>query len=111
MLPISGGGLVVPWDFVFFCFWGFLKLKKQKNEHVHNFFMTTFARGGILNFILFVYFYYQVLQKLKSSNLKQHAYTFLVPCLVMSSLDITMDGVQFPMLYYFFIGYFLQKQD
>jgi len=81
------------------------------NEHVHNFFMTTFARGGILNFILFVYFYYQVLQKLKSSSLKQHAYTFLVPCLVMSSLDITMDGVQFPMLYYFFIGYFLQKQD
>ena len=81
------------------------------NEHVHNFFMTTFARGGILNFILFVYFYYQILQKLKSSNLKQHTYTLLVPCLVMSSLDITMDGVQFPMLYYFFIGYFLQKQD
>ncbi len=28
----------------------------------------------------------------------------------MSLFDVTMDGVQFPLIYYFFIGYFINKK-
>ena len=80
------------------------------NEHVHNYFVTTFARGGMLNLIMFLYLHLQLIKILLLSDLGKKTLTMVVPCLFMSSFDVTMDGVQFPLLYYFFIGYFINKK-
>jgi len=76
------------------------------NENVHNYFVTVFARGGVLNFLLFLFLHYQIIKTLKNSPLGRTAFSLIIPSLLISSLDITMDGVQFPLLYYFFIGFF-----
>lgn len=80
------------------------------NEHVHNYFVTTFARGGILNLIMFLYLHVQLIKILLSSELGKKSLTIVVPSLFISFFDVTMDGVQFPLLYYFFIGYFINKK-
>ncbi len=76
------------------------------NENVHNYFFTTLARGGLINLLLFVALHLEILKSLKSRKIGKTIYSFVIPCLFMSCLDITMDGVQFPFIYYFFIGYF-----
>ena len=37
------------------------------NEHVHNYFVTTFARGGIFNLIMFLYLHLQLIKILLSN--------------------------------------------
>jgi hypothetical protein len=76
------------------------------NEHVHNYFVTTLARGGLINLSLFILLHLEIFKYLKSRKIGKTVYSFLIPCIFMSCLDITMDGVQFPLIYYFFIGYF-----
>ncbi len=80
------------------------------NENVHNYFVNTFARGGFINLALFVYLNIALIKLLRSSDLKNHAFTFMLPCLFMASVDIPMEGVQFPLIYYFFIGYYLSER-
>ena len=80
------------------------------NEHVHNYFVTTFARGGIFNLIMFLYLHLQLIKILLSSELGKKSLSIVVPSLFMSFFDVTMDGVQFPLLYYFFTGYFINKK-
>jgi hypothetical protein len=79
------------------------------NEHVHNYFFTIIARGGLINLALFIFLHFLILKKL-IINIGLSAYSLIVPSLLIASLDIVMDGVQFPILYYFFIGYFSQKK-
>ena len=80
------------------------------NENVHNYFVNTFARGGFINLALFIYLNIELVRLLRSSDLKNHAFTFMLPCLFMASVDIPMEGVQFPLIYYFFIGYYLSER-
>ena len=80
------------------------------NENVHNYFVTTLARGGLINLLLFLFLHFEIFKNLKNTKLGKSTYSLIVPCLFMSSLDITMDGVQFPLLYYFFVGYFSQEK-
>jgi len=80
------------------------------NEHVHNYFVTIFARGGYLNLILFIFLHFSLVKYLYKSKTGADSLLIVIPCLFMSLVDITMDGVQFPLQYYFFIGYFLNHQ-
>ena len=80
------------------------------NEHVHNYFVTTFARGGIINLILFLTLHFQLIRIMLLTSLKNKTFILVIPCLFMSLFDVTMDGVQFPLIYYFFIGYFINKK-
>ena len=80
------------------------------NENVHNYFVNTLARGGLINLALFIYLNIELIKLLRSSRLRYHAFTYILPCLFMSSVDMTMEGVQFPLIYYFFIGYFLSEK-
>jgi len=34
---------------------------------------------------------------------------YIIPSIVVSLLDITLEGVQFPLIYYFFLYYFLKN--
>ena len=79
------------------------------NEHVHNYFVNIFARGGVLQLILFLVFHTAIFQYWKRNNQNSQILTYIVPCLVVSLLDITMEGVQFPFIYYFFLYFFLKN--
>jgi hypothetical protein len=77
------------------------------NENIHNYFLNIFARGGILLLGLFLYLhsYFVIMWKKKHNNLK--ILNFIIPLLIASFFDVSMEGVQFPLNYYFFIGTFL----
>lgn len=81
------------------------------NENIHNYFLNVLARGGFFLLILFIYLHiYFVLQwKKKFNNYK--ILNYIIPLLVAASFDVAMEGVQFPLNYYFFIGVFLSKKN
>ena len=68
------------------------------------------ARGGIINLILFLTLHFQLIRIMLLTSLKNKTFILVIPCLFMSLFDVTMDGVQFPLIYYFFIGYFINKK-
>ena len=79
------------------------------NEHIHNYFMNIFARGGIFQFILFAVFHYSIYSYwLKKYNNRQ-ILTLIIPSFFVSALDITMEGVHYPFIYYIFLYLFLKK--
>jgi len=79
------------------------------NEHVHNYFVNIFSRGGLIQLILFFIFHYGIIKYWKDNNQNNQILTYVVPVFLVSFLDITMEGVQFPFIYYFFLYYFLKN--
>ena len=77
------------------------------NEHVHNYFVNIFARGGIGQLILFVLLHLSFIKYWVKKNGNYEILNFIIPCILVSSLDVTMEGVQFPLIYYSFLYYFL----
>ena len=81
--------------------------KDGLNENVHNYFFTIISRGGLLQLLIFIFFYYYLLQDwiFKMSN--KRLLSYLIPVFFVSSLDITMDGVHFPFIFFLTLGYIL----
>ena len=79
------------------------------NEHVHNYFVNIFARGGIFQLLIFLIFHLGLIKYWKDNNQNNQILTYMVPVYIVSSLDITLEGVQFPFIYYFFLYYFLKN--
>ena len=79
------------------------------NEHVHNYFVNIFARGGIFQLFIFLIFHLGLIKYWKDNNQNNQILTYMVPVFIVSSLDITLEGVQFPFIYYFFLYYFLKN--
>ncbi len=79
------------------------------NEHVHNYFVNIFARGGIFQLLLFIAFHAGLINYWKKENQNYQILMYIVPSIVVSLLDITLEGVQFPLIYYFFLYYFLKN--
>ena len=79
------------------------------NEHVHNYFVNIFARGGIFQLLIFLIFHLGLIKYWKDNNQNNQILTYMVPVFIVSSLDITLEGVQFPFIYYFFLYYFLKN--
>jgi hypothetical protein len=77
------------------------------NEHIHNYFMNIFARGGILQLLFFLMLHYSFIKYWKEQNGDRLILNFMIPCLIVSSLDVTMEGVHFPLIYYSFLFFFL----
>tara|TARA_B100000902_G_scaffold389137_1_gene435815 strand:+ start:843 stop:2144 length:1302 start_codon:yes stop_codon:yes gene_type:complete len=77
------------------------------NENIHNYFLNIFARGGLILLILFVTLHMTFVREWKSINGNYRLANFIIPLLVASFFDISMEGVQFPLNYYFFVGAFL----
>ena len=77
------------------------------NENIHNYFLNIFARGGLILLILFVTLHMTFIREWKSINGNYRLANFIIPLLVASFFDISMEGVQFPLNYYFFVGAFL----
>ena len=79
------------------------------NENVHNYLVNILARGGVLQLILFIVFHLGLIKYWKDENHNYQILMYILPSLAVSFLDITMEGVQFPFLYYFFLYYFLRN--
>ena len=65
------------------------------NENVHNYFVTTLARGGLINLFLFLFLHFEIFKNLKNTKLGKSTYSLIVPCLFMSSLDIFLFRIVF----------------
>ncbi len=81
------------------------------NENVHNYFINILARGGIFQLILFTLFHLSVLNVWYQKNKNLEILIYFIPVMINSSLDITMEGVQFPFIYYSLLGIFFNFQE
>ena len=78
------------------------------NENVNNYFMNILGRGGVLQLILFLYFYFVLFKIWKNKGNSLNSFiTYMAPVLIVSSLDVTMEGVQFPLLFFSFVGHYV----
>ena len=75
------------------------------NEHVHNFLVNIFARGGILQLIIFILFYYFLTSKTKNISV----FSYIIPLLIVSFFDASMENAHFPILFYFFLPVFMKE--
>ncbi len=76
------------------------------NEHVHNFLVNIFARGGSFQVIIYILFYYFLLTY-KSKNIS--VYSHIIPLLIISFFDASMENAHFPILFYFFLPVFMKE--
>ena len=71
------------------------------NEHVHNHLFTIIGRMGIIGLISYLFFQFKLLKPLRINII-----IYLLPLILVSSFDTTMESIQFPLLFYFLISYF-----
>ena len=74
------------------------------NENVHNYFINILARGSV-QLLIFIYFHLSIINPHRKNN-NFEILLYYIPIMLNSSLDITMEGVQFP-LFFTHVGYFL----
>jgi len=80
------------------------------NENVHNYFMNIFGRGGIFQLSIFLYLYLNIYKFWKQKGYSTNSfYALIIPLLTVSSLDVTMEGVQFPLIFFSFLGYYVSE--
>ena len=79
------------------------------NENVHNYFVNLLGRGGILNLIFFLLMQISIF-KYWRKNLEGYniSILYILPALFIASLDTAMEGVQFPLLYFSYLGVILK---
>tara|TARA_X000000950_G_C13921514_1_gene663796 strand:- start:24184 stop:25491 length:1308 start_codon:yes stop_codon:yes gene_type:complete len=75
------------------------------NENVHNFIINILARGGILGLIFYLFILNRVYIESKSIK-KINVYNFMLPLLIASLFDSSMESVAFPAILYLFLGIF-----
>ncbi len=74
------------------------------NENVHNYFVNILARGGVIQLIIFILFHYSYIKIWKTKFKNYEILMLFIPVMINSGLDITMEGVQFPFIYYSMLG-------
>ena len=79
------------------------------NENVHNYFVNILARGGILQLITFLFLYIYLIRWYKSEHSDYKILILIIPIMILSSLDVTMEGVNFPIIFYTYLGYVMKK--
>ena len=80
------------------------------NEHVHNYFFNIIGRGGLVQVILFLIFYSFIYILWIRKNLKSFDFFKLfIPVMIVSGLDVTMEGVHFPFIFFSLLGYMLSN--
>lgn len=81
------------------------------NEHVHNYFFTIISRGGYVQLIFFLGFYFYLIKEWYSNSKNLRIFSYLVPVFFVSFLDISMDGVHFPLIFFLTLGYMLTNKQ
>ena len=78
----------------------------QLNEQVHNYFMTVLLRGGIIQLLIVIFIFYNILTSSLIKDDKASFIVFTLSILFISSFDSSMENSHFPLLFYYFIGNF-----
>ena len=81
------------------------------NENVHNYFFNIFARGGMIHLTLFLMFFYYLFNSKKLKYSKKLAATFVLPALIVSMFDSSMETPNYPFIFFFFIGIFFSNMN
>jgi len=81
------------------------------NENVHNYFVNIFARGGLFQLIMFIGFYLTLINYWRKSFSNLSILIFIIPVLFNSTLDMSMEGVQYPIVFFSFLGYLLSTEE
>jgi len=82
------------------------------NENVHNFLINIFARGGIFNLIFFLIFKFTLIKYSFFTKENKSMLSYFIPIIFVSLFDASFENVQFPLIYYLFLGYvFSQEKD
>ena len=80
------------------------------NENVHNYFVNIFARGGMIQFIAYLAFYLILLKLWRKKYGDYSILIFIIPVLFNSTFDMSMEGVQYPLAFFSFLGYLFTTQ-
>ena len=78
------------------------------NEHVHSYIFNILGRGGIVQLILFIGFHFSFVYAWYRKYENWDILLLMVPVLLNSATDMNMEGVQFPYMYYFFLGVYFK---
>ena len=78
------------------------------NENVHNYLVQSYARGGIIHIVLILLLNLFVLLHWKKNYGNYKILQYILPILLVSMFDPSMESVRFPVIYYTFLGYFLK---
>ncbi|MDA9732300.1 hypothetical protein N9U41_00490 [Acidimicrobiaceae bacterium] len=81
------------------------------NENVHSYFVNILARGGLLQLFAFFYLYIGIIKKWRSIKSNYRILSLIIPVLFCASLDIAMEGVQFPIVFFVLLGYILYFEN
>ena len=70
------------------------------NENVHNYFVNILARGGVSQLTVFLIFYVFLIRQYKIKHGNYKILVLILPTFLLSSLDVTMEGVHFPFIFF-----------
>ena len=80
------------------------------NENPHNFLFNSLGRGGILQPLLIILFHLSIFIYWYKKYKNFHILLFMLPVLMTSSFDASMESVRFPFVYYSFLGLILNEK-
>lgn len=75
------------------------------NENVHNYFANILGRGGVIQLVLFFLFYLKIISTSREINGDYKIMGYILPVLANSFFDANMEGVQYPFIFYSFLGF------
>ena len=76
------------------------------NENVHNFIFNIYARGGLLQLIIFIVFYLLIMYQKNSNEKNFNIISIMIPSPFISFFDSSMENAHFPIIYYLLISFY-----
>jgi len=74
------------------------------NEHVHNYLVTLYARGGLVHLALYFLLYFYLLKNIKGSTQNIHFVPIFTSLIFASLFDVAMENSHYPLIFYFMLG-------
>jgi len=74
------------------------------NENPHNFLIYSLGRGGLFNLLLFSTFHFSIILYFYKRDKSFKTLLFLLPVLMTSFFDASMESVRFPFVYYTYMA-------
>ncbi len=81
------------------------------NEHVHNYLVTIYARGGLVHLLLFGFLYFYLIRILKLRIKTIHFLPLLAALLFASFFDVAMENSHYPLIFYFMFGFIVNRKN
>jgi len=80
------------------------------NENVHNFAINILAKGGLLQFFLFIFFYLSLITHWYKNKNNLTLLSFIAFALLCAFFDVAMEGVRFPFIFFGSISYLFYEK-